>query len=91
MDRRFPSGFDAVHAGEVYGHHVLGASSEHLLEVTHADRSRIFNLGYFTWAEQQGVPLESFEARRSAGFWRGLRALPAAAQDSATVAIGATG
>ena len=28
------------------------------------DRNRIFNLGYFTWVEQQGVSLDDFEARR---------------------------
>ena len=37
-------------------------------------RDRIFNLGYFTWVEQQGVSLEDFEARRQA-FWTGLEAL----------------
>ena len=32
-----------------------------------ADRERIFNLGYFTWVEQQGVSIEEFEARRDPG------------------------
>ena len=36
------------------------------------DRERIFNLGYFTWVEQQGVSLEDFEARRSPAFWSGI-------------------
>ncbi|HFE45556.1 MAG TPA: pyridoxal-5'-phosphate-dependent protein subunit beta, partial [Nannocystis exedens] len=36
---------------------------------------RIFNLGYFTWVEQQGVSLDEFERRRSQDFWRGLRDL----------------
>ena len=35
----------------------------------------MFNLGYFTWVEQQGVALEDFVARRDASFWRGLRPL----------------
>jgi cysteine synthase len=39
------------------------------------DRNRIFNLGYFTWVEQQGVSLEDFERRRAQDFWRGLRPL----------------
>ena len=38
-----------------------------------AVRNRIFNLGYFTWVEQQGTPIELFEARRSQSFWTGLR------------------
>ena len=37
------------------------------------ERNRIFNLGYFTWVEQQGIPLEHFEARRRQTFWRSLR------------------
>jgi hypothetical protein len=40
--------------------------------LTHHERSRIFNLGYYTWVEQQGVPLEMFERRRSQGFWAEL-------------------
>mgnify|MGYP000046820024 CR=1 FL=1 len=46
---------------------------QHLLELDVRDRDRIFNLGYFTWVEQQGVSLEDFERRRSQEFWRGLR------------------
>ena len=32
---------------------------------TERDRNRIFNLGYYTWVEQQGTPFELFEARRA--------------------------
>ena len=38
----------------------------------HVDRKRIFNLGYFTWVEQQGVPIEDFDRRKDRGFWRNL-------------------
>ncbi len=44
-----------------------------LLVLTDRDRDRIFNLGYFTWVEQQGVELADFEARRSQEFWLALR------------------
>jgi hypothetical protein len=37
--------------------------------------TRIFNLGYYTWVEQQGVSLADFQKRRSQDFWRGLREL----------------
>ena len=43
-----------------------------MLELTEGDRTRIFNLGYYTWVEQQGTPLEVFEARRAQSFWRSL-------------------
>ena len=71
--RYFPDGFDDVSAGEVFGEHLLGASTDHLRELTYEDRQRIFNLGYFTWVEQQGVPLEEFVARRDPKFWLSIR------------------
>lgn len=69
----YPEGPDAVNAGEIFGQHLLGAADNDVLELTHDERSRIFNLGYFTWVEQQGVPLAEFERRRAQSFWRGLR------------------
>lgn len=75
VDSYFNGSFDVVSCGEVYGQHILGASSEHLQELSFVDRNRIFNLGYFTWVEQQGLSLEEFEARRRPEFWTQLRAL----------------
>jgi hypothetical protein len=46
-----------------------------MLELSETDRTRIFNLGYYTWVEQRGVALADFEARRAQGFWRDLRQL----------------
>ena len=69
----YPVGFDTVSAGEIFGQHLLGATDNDVLELTHGERSRIFNLGYYTWVEQQGVPLEAFERRRAQGFWAELR------------------
>jgi cysteine synthase A len=71
----YPDGFDAVSAGEAFGRNVLGATTDHFLELTLADRERIFNLGYFTWVEQQGVGLDEFVARRDQQFWKELREL----------------
>jgi cysteine synthase len=72
--RDFPDGFDEPAAAEAFGRWMLGMETDHLLETTRRDRERIFNLGYFTWVEQQGVPIEDFVARRAQSFWRGLRA-----------------
>jgi cysteine synthase A len=63
-------------AAELYGRHLAGADTEHVLEATPRERERIFNLSYFTWVEQQGIALEDFERRRSQAFWRGLHELP---------------
>ncbi len=73
--KHFPGGFDAVAAGETFGRHILGQSTDDLLELAQRDRERIFNLGYFTWVEQQGVPLADFDARKKQSFWRDLRPL----------------
>jgi hypothetical protein len=74
----YPDEFDAVNAGEVFGQHLLGAADNDVLELTHHERSRIFNLGYFTWVEQQGTSLAEYERRRSQSFWQELRQVAAA-------------
>jgi cysteine synthase len=70
---RFAGGFGALDAAEVFATHLGSASSDHMVDCTDADRTRIFNLGYYTWVEQQDTPLELFEARRQQDFWAGLR------------------
>jgi len=75
LARDFPAGFDPVAAGETFGEFLAGARTDHVLELRRTDRERIFNLGYFTWVEQQGVPLEEFEARRDPAFWTRTRSI----------------
>ena len=70
---RFAEGFDEVAAGEVFAGHLLAAADDHLIELTHVDRKRVFNLGYYTWVEQQGVSLDEFDRRRDQAFWRELQ------------------
>ncbi|HEX7603820.1 MAG TPA: hypothetical protein VF316_19515 [Polyangiaceae bacterium] len=70
---RFGGKLDAVRAAEVFGQHMAATTVDHFAELSHVDRKRIFNLGYFTWVEQQGVSLEEFNARRDQSFWRKLR------------------
>ena len=71
--KHFPKGFDAVAAGETFGRFMLGTTTDDVLELDAESRERIFNLGYFTWVEQQGVALSDFDARKKQSFWRGLR------------------
>lgn len=73
LETYFGGSFDAVNAGEVFGQHILGADQNRILELTETDRRRVFNLGYYTWVEQQGVPIEDFVARRDQAYWRGLK------------------
>ena len=51
-----------------------GIADDGVLELRHIDRKRIFNLGYYTWVEQQGVSVEDFDKRKSQEFWHGLTA-----------------
>jgi cysteine synthase len=73
LARDFPGGFGATEAAETFGRSLEGQGTDDMLELTLEDRERIFNLGYYTWVEQQGVSIEDFEVRRSQDFWRGLR------------------
>ena len=70
---RFGGSFDTVAAAETFGRHLADVGTSAAIECTERDRARIFNLGYYTWVEQQGTPFEVFEQRRSQSFWRGLR------------------
>ncbi len=70
---KLPGGrLEPLQAAEFYGRYVLAASSDHLLELDRPGRQRIFNLGYYTWVEQQGVSLADFDRRRDQAFWDGL-------------------
>ncbi len=72
VTRDFGNRFDEVAAGETWGRALAGATTDHFMEMTHIDRKRVFNLGYFTWVEQQGVSLEEFSVRAKQSFWDGL-------------------
>jgi cysteine synthase len=73
LGHRYPAGFDEVNAGELFGQHMQGIADDHLNELTHVDRKRVFNLGYYTWVEQQGVSVDDFDRRKDQAFWTGLQ------------------
>jgi cysteine synthase len=73
LARDYADGYDEAQAAEAFGRWMLAADTDHLLQTSPRDRERIFNLGYYTWVEQQGVSVEDFQARRSHSFWTGLR------------------
>ena len=75
LAQNFNGNFQEVNAAEVFGEHLLGAGVDHLMELGKLEQDRIFNLGYYTWVEQQGVSLDDFQVRRSQKFWRSLRNL----------------
>ena len=90
-ETRFHGRFDRATAGAEFARWILGAGTDNMLELTHAERTRIFNLGYFTWVEQQGVSIEDFTRRADQAFWRGLRDDIPAWDDAITEMNGRTG
>lgn len=68
----FGGTFDELAAAEAYGRHMLGTTTDNMQEMNLRDQERIFNLGYYTWVEQQGVTLDDFDARRDPDFWDNL-------------------
>jgi hypothetical protein len=70
---RYRGEFSHTDAAEAFGQHVASASTDHMIDLSEADRRRVFQLGYYTWVEQQGTPFDLFEQRRDQRFWRGLR------------------
>ena len=58
--------------------YLLGATTDHVKELTYPDRKAIHNLKYFTWVEQQGKTVAELNALWSPAFWTDLQAqLPA--------------
>ena len=43
--------------------YLLGAGTDHVLELSYRDRKRMHNLKYFTWVEQLGKPVEELDAQ----------------------------
>ncbi|MGH7212169.1 MAG: pyridoxal-phosphate dependent enzyme [Acetobacteraceae bacterium] len=76
LERRQNSGdLSGEMAAELVGRHLLAADTGDVLDATERERQRIFNLGYFTWVEQQGIALADFDQRKNQSFWRGLQDL----------------
>jgi cysteine synthase len=73
LQRDFAGTFGEREATATWARSLEAQSTGDMLELDDEDRERIFNLGYFTWVEQQGVSIEDFTARRQQSFWRRLR------------------
>ena len=65
--------FDHTAAAATHARFLEGTDTDHVLELGEVGRKRIFNLGYYTWVEQQGIAFSTFEARRSQAWWEALR------------------
>jgi len=68
----YANGFTTQYVGEIISRHLSGLNTDHVQQLDFKSRERIFNLGYYTWVEQQGVSFDDFEVRRKAEFWNSL-------------------
>ncbi len=75
IGRHHRGGYDDAAATAAFGRGLVsgaGGEVQHLV-CSEPERRRIFNLGYFTWVEQQGTALEDFVIRRDQRFWDQMR------------------
>ncbi len=79
MSSRFAAGFDEGEAAAVFEEHLASVDTNtafnRAMEMGPVERNRVFNLGYFTWVEQQGIAIEDFDVRRDQAWWGSLRGL----------------
>jgi cysteine synthase len=68
--------FDSHHAAAAYARHLLGTTTDHLLELSYEDRKRIHNLKYYTWVEQQGKTFEEIQDQwYDDGYWAAIHGM----------------
>ncbi|MBC7169834.1 pyridoxal-phosphate dependent enzyme [Candidatus Bipolaricaulota bacterium] len=53
--------YTATQAAVDHERYLLGATTDHMLELTYPERKRIHNLKYFTWVEQMGKSVEELD------------------------------
>jgi cysteine synthase A len=75
--KQFPDGVDNLALAEIFGEHLADVGDDHLRVLDRREQERIFNLGYYTWVEQQGITVEEFNARREQSFWVETRSVVA--------------
>lgn len=76
QEMRSESGeYTELDAARDFGQYLLGAATDHLLELTRDSRRRIHNLKYYTWVEQQGKSLEELQAQwHDPSYWTDIQA-----------------
>ncbi len=62
--------FTQLDAAARFHRYLMGLETDHLQELTYADRKRVHNLKYYTWVEQQGKTYEEIQAQwYDADYW----------------------
>jgi cysteine synthase A len=66
--------YSELDAAADYARYLLGATTDHLLELRYPDRRRVHNLKYFTWVEQQGKTHQEIVTQwEDPGYWTGFQ------------------
>jgi cysteine synthase len=61
-------------AARDFQQHLIGQTTEHMLDLTAEEQRRIHNLKYFTWIEQQGKQIEELDAQwDDPDYWTGVQ------------------
>ena len=61
--------YDAHLADQHYARYLQGVTTDHLRELSHADRQALHNFKYFTWVEQQGRSADELRELWDPDFW----------------------
>ena len=67
--KNFQGTFDESACSNIYKKYLKEIDIDNMIELSQSDKERIFNLGYYTWVEQQGISLGDFEKRKDQKFW----------------------
>jgi cysteine synthase len=72
---RYVNGFSSEDASAAVEEHLQGVDTNDVEVLDEIGKNRIFNLGYYTWVEQQGIEFSDFEIRREQNVWEHLQTL----------------
>ena len=67
--RDFGGTFGRAEAAATVERHLGDPGVHAVLDLDERERRRIFNLGYFTWVEQQNLDVDAFTARGEEAWW----------------------
>ena len=67
--KNYQGTFDHTTCSNIFKKYIKEIDSDNMLKLSQNDKERIFNLGYYTWREQQGISLSDFEKRKDQQFW----------------------
>jgi hypothetical protein len=59
-------------ADQHFGRYLRGATTDHVRELSYADRKALHNFKYFTWVEQQGRSADELRQLWDEDFWKGV-------------------